>query len=1500
MKNDITQKPVVYANATAHLDTVWNWTLEDTVKDHLVRTLHENFHLFENYPDYRFNFEGAYRYDLIKEYYPEDYERLKGYIADGKWFVTGSGWENGDVVVSSPEALMRNILYGNKFFQKEFGKKSNDIFLPDCFGFAYTLPTIMNHMGLTAFSSAKLIWNTGNKVPFEVGVWKGIDGSEVVAALDPGQYVTRVDEMWSRNEKLCEHVDGLPTRKTFKYYGVGDIGGAPTEGSTKYICESVNDKDGLIEVISSYAGQLADELTPEERSQLPVFDGELLMTTHGVGSYTSVAPTKRFNKKNELIADFAERVNVFAEWLGLKSYPKEKMDEAWKMVIRHQFHDDITGTSLQRVYKDTFTDYITSLNQFVHELATAGENIADCIDTSKIGEGIPVVVFNGVTVSRKDVVVADIDYGQKTVPEYIQVFDCDGKETACQILEKNGNILKIAFVAEVLSDGYSTFRVFSANAPCKIDTGLSVSEKCLESNLYKVSIDENGNVASIFDKVNKKEILSEPIRYEVLGNSYVSYGAWEILHNDVMREPRSVVGGTPEIKIIENGPARVALEIVRKDTISTYKQTVMLTANSPYVNVENNINWLEPSAFLKVALPFTLSNDKATYDMGLGTIDRGNNEEMKYEVPVHQWANLKDSESNYSVTVMSDCKYAMDKPNNNIMRITAIHTPQNKFLDATRQDLQDFGENRFAYSIMGREGGWRECHSAAEAAKYNQPLIAVQTNSHGGILPLEFSFISVNTEKVSVKAVKPAEDTDEIIIRVCEAFGETVKDVKLQVAGGIESAREVNGYEDHIGEAKVVDGVLVFDIDRYTPKTFAIKLAKCTVGLSQKEYETIMLGADTPISTTNERRGEYGFGKEKTTIPAEFLQSKLIVGGVPFSVETDSCGIHCALLADGQTIKLPYGTSKLYFTAISLNNDKKAVFKAGDKDISIRIQSYDSYVGGWDQYGSDHYGYIKHDVIAYNAPHTHDVSGDKVYGKFCMFKYEIDIPAGVDSITLPKDKDILVVSATALMGTSFSKMKTQIIDVKEKRIPRTLKVKDGSGGGVYVEGNPVSVIYTGNKVGEVIWESSDGEKYFGAAFEISMPDKDFSLVPHIKEYGTNLAATGIAVSNTEVEPNTAYNAIDGRNNTLWKALSVKNSWIIVDLGEMKTFDTIMIKHAAAGGEANVLNTVQFDLQVFENEEWRELCAVKENRVAITSHAFERMSARYLRMVIRRPTRSESDKFARVYGFEVYDSCEPVGKNISKDTGVTPFDVIDIEGDGTIVYKGIVETGKTINIGDRAYIKKWSVSNMSDCTVLAGSDEVSLTEVDCAVRKKFDNIQRIVKGFEAEYIKLEGSKIDSGKACELTLVGKSLSMAFNNKWPADRAGTRNNHAVVNMDGTVFLPKYSGSGHDIFGLETEIKAGPIRLYMCIKVSDEELADAPDSLELFKFNPILPGGDVLGERITVADYKAAMENEEGYKIVSSDFILAANGRIEGRIVNARNLDMMVSEFGVYESQE
>ncbi len=205
---NLAKQPTLYVVAYAHLDTQWRWEYPQVISEYLTKTMRNNFALFEKYPHYIFNFTGANRYRLMKEYYPADFARLKQYVAAGRWYPAGSSMEEGDVNAPSAEAIIRQVLYGNNWFRKEFGKASAEFMLPDCFGFPASLPAILAHAGIKGFSTQKLsaAWQpaphvggpdspekTPEGIPFNVGVWEGPDGSTVLAALNPLSYGSNVD-----------------------------------------------------------------------------------------------------------------------------------------------------------------------------------------------------------------------------------------------------------------------------------------------------------------------------------------------------------------------------------------------------------------------------------------------------------------------------------------------------------------------------------------------------------------------------------------------------------------------------------------------------------------------------------------------------------------------------------------------------------------------------------------------------------------------------------------------------------------------------------------------------------------------------------------------------------------------------------------------------------------------------------------------------------------------------------------------------------------------------------------------------------------------------------------------------------------------------------------------------------------------------------------------------------------------------------------------------------
>lgn len=1021
----------IYTIGTAHLDTVWNWDFEYVIGTCLKNTLNDNFALFEKYPDYKFNFEGSYRYELFEEYYPEKFEQLKKYVDEGRWNVCGSCYENGDVNVPSPESLFRNILYGNRYFEKTFGKKSNDIYLPDCFGFGWALPSIASHANLKGFSTQKLSWGSAYGCPFDIGVWTGVNGQSIFASIDAKSYCTSYKNVRTNSDltkKLNKNITKFSLPWTMGYHGVGDVGGAPKESSVKTVCDEIAKNDSSdIKVLSASTNEFFDDMSnraPEENARLPRWNNELVMTNHGVGSYTSRAFSKRYNRKNEELADIAERNSVIASNVCSLKYPKETLERAWKRTIAHTFHDDITGTSVQRVYQRSWNDYILSANQFSSCYEAACGEVIKNMDTSWT-KGIAVAVNNSIEQDRfsvVDITVPNVGY------KFVRVFDKNGREVPSQVNFIDNNYLYVSFCANVKGLGYKIYDVLYSYEPCNMNTGLRANNNVIENFKYIVTVNKNGDISSIIDKtLDKKELLNKPIRFEL--NKYIgdkSYPAWEHTYKEVMKYPWEFAE-KGEVSLVENGPARITLKVVQKCNKSTFTYYVSLSAGCQWVSVYNEVEWREFKRILHNGFNFTVKSDKATFDLGLGAITRGKANKKLYSVPAQKWADISDSTQDCGVSVFSDSKYGWVMKDEQTLRMTVVHSPKYYYRNDSVQGMLDFGLNRYGYAIYSHKGNYTN-GTQFNARAFNQPMAAFITNNHTGALGDEYSFGYVDNSSVIIRAIKKAEDSDEIIVRVNEGANSHVKDAKLKFGKGIISAREMYASEEDMGPATVVDGNLVFSLAPYEVKTFALTLEPCKI-TGAAVQNSIDLPYNVDILTYNSDRAATSIHAIDVSIPAEIYPENIECSGVNFKT-SDVRGGNNALLCDGQTIKV--SGNKLCLVCASLYGDKPYTFKIGDKEISLKVQAIEEKIGGWDLYDLAETAFIKTDKLAWECTHTHSADKDNIASQLFFFMYEINTD-GINEITLPEDNGLLILAATEVYENNTVRLNSQLYDRISKR-----------------------------------------------------------------------------------------------------------------------------------------------------------------------------------------------------------------------------------------------------------------------------------------------------------------------------------------------------------------------------------------------------------------------------------------------------------------------------------
>lgn len=1020
-------KKKIYTVATAHLDTVWSWDFETTISKYIYNTLVDNFKLFEKYPTYTFSFEGTYRYELMEEYYPELFEKMKEYVRQGRWNVCGSSFENGDVNVPSPEALFRNILFGNSYFDKTFGKRSVDIYLPDCFGFGWALPSIAYHAHLMGFTTQKLAWGSAYGIPFDIGRWQGVDGNEIYASCNPHDYYFTLKKLrdWDFVQNKIKENEKYDLNWTYLFHGIGDRGGAPEEASVSLVEEAIKKNDSSdIEVVAAAADDIYhdidEQFTQEQKDKLPVWKNELVMQNHAVGGYTSRAVGKRWNRRCEELADVAERGSVMSSYLGTADYNQESLNLSWKRTIAHQFHDDIPGTSCQRVYRRSWNDYAMSMNQFTNEIEASVAPVSQLMKTD-FCSGVPVMVYNPIEAQRNGAVTVRLE---NISAPYVRVYDEKGKEVKSQITSNSNGVMEVLFVADVQSLGTRIYDIRPSDKPCCVKSDISINtDNVMENQKYIVTLNRKGYITSIIDKEQDDlELLKEPVTlgmFKYTGSK--DWPAWEMNYDEANKEADRIPN-VETITVLEQGPARVAFKVIQKDGKSTFNNIVALTDGGNVVEVYSEIEWQSLRTMAKNKFSFTASNEKATFDLGLGAIERGNMNEKLFEVPAQKWADITDKSGKFGVSVISECKYGWDKFKDNTLRLTVLHTPKKNYRIDSMQSFMDLGLNRYSYAIFSHEGAVGT-ETQLEARKFITPMTAYVCTKHQGVFKTEYSFGEVSTNDVIIRAIKKAEESDEIVVRLGEGVNKEVNNFTLTLGEGVESAREIYASEEPIGDAQVVDGKLVASFKPYEIKSFALKLKPSSVVGNKAVSASLSLDFDKNVATKQGAEGDFEY-----TIPYEIMPESITSNGVTFKFNKDGKN---AMLANGQSINVSENANKLVLLCASLNGDKKAEFIVGDNTVIKTVNSCFERFAGWDLYDFEETAYIKKGKLAFEATHSHK-DGKDAYAKGMYFYLtELDTTAS-KSVMLPVDSDIVIIGASEVNGVQAA-LVTPTYDEVEKR-----------------------------------------------------------------------------------------------------------------------------------------------------------------------------------------------------------------------------------------------------------------------------------------------------------------------------------------------------------------------------------------------------------------------------------------------------------------------------------
>ncbi len=538
-------------------------------------------------------------------------------------------------------------------------------------------------------------------------------------------------------------------------------------------------------------------------------------------------------------------------------------------------HDDLTGTSIPGAYAISWNDELLALNRFATVLTDAVSAVSRGLDTR--GEGTPLVVFNPLSVARQDAVEATVDLPGSA----LRVLGPDGEGVPCQERPLGDGRRRLVFLARVPALGFAVYQAVPAAAAKPTSAELVVSERGLENQRYRVRLDDRGDVASIRDKQLDRELLAGPLRLALLADRSPRWPAWEIQWQDISSLPREWVSGPAAVRVVETGPARVALEVERQAGRSSVRQRLRLAAGGDLLECETEIDWRTRGRLLKAVFPLAAANPRATFDLGLGAIERGNARPGKYEVPAQQWADLTDASGEFGVSILSDSRYGWDKPDDRTLRLSLVRSPWTwrKFL---HQSSQDHGHHQITWALAAHAGSWADGGTAWQAARLNQPLLAFAAAAGPGVWGSRLSLLTVSDPAVAVRAFKLAEDGDGWVLRLQELHGRPAGEVTVESVAPITTATEVDGMEEPLSEPRL-GGPVRLAPGRFEPRSFKLVLGPTVHRAGAPASQPVELAADLPAAGGQDRPVDFdGAGRSFPARPSR-CRSRSSAAGCAFS-----------------------------------------------------------------------------------------------------------------------------------------------------------------------------------------------------------------------------------------------------------------------------------------------------------------------------------------------------------------------------------------------------------------------------------------------------------------------------------------------------------------------------------------------------------------------------------------------------------------------------------------
>jgi alpha-mannosidase len=847
----------IAAVGNSHIDMAWLWPWTETVE--VVRnTFGTALQLMRQYPDFKFTASAAQAYEWMEEKYPAMFQEIQQRVKEGRWEVIGGMWVEPDLNMPDGESLVRQILYGKRYFKQRFDKDINIGWNPDSFGYNWQLPQIYKRSGIDYFVTQKLLWASEfTKFPYRLFWWQAPDGSRLLTYF-PSDYANQIDPqkmardsavygpmMWRYNAGAnSAPAGGLDM---MYLYGVGDHGGGPTRQDLDTALRWQKGDMIYPQINFSTAGQYFSDLEKNKSElKIPTWDGELYFQYHR-GVQTSQSEEKRGNRQNEVLVLDAEKV-VSIETLFGAAWPQQNFDTVWKDILFNQFHDILPGSGIHVNYVDAARKYAVA-SRIDNDIINHGlADIAARVNSS----GVSVLVFNPLSWTRTD--EAEFDAQLPTKVKDVGAIGPDGMPMPMEVIGNDpqmGRLRIRLLVRDVPATGYKLVRLVPSADNAAAKTSLTATNGLLENEFVRLTVDrKTGCITSLFDKRSNTEALALPVQSEgspatspdglPCGNLLQAFvdkpkrwDAWNIdadfvkQHWDLMQ--------ADEVNLVENTPLRAVICVKHHFQKSTFVQDITMYPGVPRVDIHMQADWHEQHILLKVAFPVSARSDKATFEIPYGSVERPTTrntpaEQAQFEVPALRWADISGAPplspgsgdtvgSAHGFSLLNDSKYGYDAKDN-VLRLSLLRSP-------TWPDPEtDQGHHEFTYSLYPHGGTWREAMTVHQGYELNYPLMAVTTTQHPGPLPAEKSFFGANEDNVVITAVKQAADGDGLIVRFYEWAGKK-GDIHLQLPQTAVAAWETNLMEV-VQNPVALDSagnVLVVPTNPYEIKTVKVHFA---------------------------------------------------------------------------------------------------------------------------------------------------------------------------------------------------------------------------------------------------------------------------------------------------------------------------------------------------------------------------------------------------------------------------------------------------------------------------------------------------------------------------------------------------------------------------------------------------------------------------------------------------------------------------------------------------